>query len=146
MSGKIPLNLYKKIHKTMPIPCVDVVIRRGNEFLMVKRNNKPMKGAWGFPGGRINKGETMEEAARRKIKEELGINIPTLKKLGVDGTIFKNEGPYGWTTHTINIVFSARINKHKKIILDRQHSECKWFSRAQADFHPYLKKFILLSK
>lgn len=141
MLKTIPLSLYKKIHKVMPIPCADIVIESGNQFLLAKRTNKPARGMWWFPGGRVNKGELLEAAAKRKIKEELGIDVSTIKKIGGDETIFKN-GPFGWGTHTINTVFLAKINKNQKIILDNQNSEFKWFSKAGKDFHPYVKKFI----
>lgn len=130
----------------MPIPCVDIVIKQNGKILMGKRTNKPVKGFWWFPGGRINKGETLEEAAIRKIKQEIGIDVKKVKQLGVEETIFKNDGPFGWTTHTINIVFLVEFKKDEKIILDEQHSEFKWFLKIEKDFHSYLKKFIKLAK
>ena len=55
MHENIPLELYKRIHKTMPIPCVDVVIRHKDRFLLCKRKNEPAKGLYWFVGGRVLK-------------------------------------------------------------------------------------------
>lgn len=142
----IPLDLYKKIHKSMPILCVDVIIKSGNNVLLVKRSNKPAQGLWWFPGGRVLKGELLENTAIRKIKEEIGLNIKKVKLLGVEETMF-SDGPFGWPTHTVNIVFLAELpGKITDIKLDNQSEDYKWFSKSEKSFHPYIKKFIRIAK
>ena len=41
----------------------------------MKRNNPPVKDHWWFPGGRIRKGETLQEALVREVKEETGLQV-----------------------------------------------------------------------
>ena len=75
MGKRIPENLYRKIHKVLPLICTDVVVVGGQRkkfFLLVKRKNKPEKGKWWFPGGRIYKNELLKDAAVRKVREETG--------------------------------------------------------------------------
>lgn len=49
------------------------VLRRGAQLLLVRRANPPDAGLWGFPGGRMEWGETIAEAAVRELFEETGI-------------------------------------------------------------------------
>jgi ADP-ribose pyrophosphatase len=51
-----------------------VVIEKG-KVLLVKRKYPPKKGKWAIPGGSVNLGETLQEAAEREIKEETGLTV-----------------------------------------------------------------------
>jgi 8-oxo-dGTP diphosphatase len=74
-------------HKTKPItvnrryplaPLVGVgvvVFNRQGEVLLIKRGKPPRAGEWSIPGGLIDLGERLEEAARREVLEECGITI-----------------------------------------------------------------------
>jgi len=141
----IPKNLYKKIHEAMPIACVDIVIISDNKFLLVKRKNKPAQGLWWLPGGRILRNETIQDTVTRKAKEETGLKVKIVKCLGVDETIFP-DGPFGSSTHTINVVFLVKpLSPVMNIKLDEQSDESKWFSKIEKNWHPYVKKFLKLS-
>jgi mutator protein MutT len=55
------------------------VIRRTNQFLLGKRPaHKHHGGLWEFPGGKLEDGESLRDAARREILEELGVTVQTL--------------------------------------------------------------------
>jgi len=143
---QIPLELYKQIHSVMPMPCVDIILKRKGEILLVKRVNKPVEGQWWFPGGRVLKGETREAAVIRKSKEEIGVDVKILMELGTDDTIFENDGPFGETTHTINTVYLVEVDGNKDFSLDSQHSDYGWFSEVVENAHPYLKKYFNINK
>ena len=55
------------------IPAVSVALKRAGTLLLVKRANEPAKDQWAFPGGRVERGEKLEAAARRELKEETGM-------------------------------------------------------------------------
>ena len=58
------------------IKVVAAIIYNDNKFLIAKRNyQKSQGGLWEFPGGKVELGETNEEALKREIKEELNIEI-----------------------------------------------------------------------
>lgn len=60
------------------VPAVSVAVHRDGLFLLVRRGRDPGKGFWAFPGGRIEAGETAEEAARRELAEETGLTAQAL--------------------------------------------------------------------
>lgn len=52
---------------------VSVLCRRSDDVLLVRRGKAPYLGFWSLPGGLVEFGETMREAARRELLEETGI-------------------------------------------------------------------------
>jgi len=65
-------------------PCVAVlaVLARAQRVLLVRRANPPDAGLWGFPGGRIEWGEPIGEAALRELFEETAVRARPLRVLG----------------------------------------------------------------
>lgn len=56
-----------------PIVAVLAVVIRGGEVLLVQRANPPDAGLWGFPGGKVEFGEPLLDAAARELAEETGV-------------------------------------------------------------------------
>jgi len=56
-----------------PVPTVDIVILLAGGVVLVRRKNPPL--GWALPGGFVDVGETLEEAARREALEETGLNV-----------------------------------------------------------------------
>lgn len=63
------------------VMAASVVVRRRNRFLLVERAFEPSRGMFAFPGGRVQPGETAEQAARRELLEETGLSAPQLRFL-----------------------------------------------------------------
>lgn len=55
---------------------------QNNKILLVKRGTVVFKGYWALPGGRVDSGETIEQAVVREVKEETGFDVKIVKKIG----------------------------------------------------------------
>lgn len=77
--------------------------------LLIKRGGHPYKGRWAIPGGFLNAGkESSEEAARRELKEETGLDAAYLNQLYT----FSDPGRDP-RTHVISVVYTALVPKGK---------------------------------
>ncbi|MDD5543296.1 MAG: NUDIX hydrolase [Acidobacteriia bacterium] len=65
----------KRKFPTRPIMGVGAVLWRGDSVLLIRRGHPPMQGKWTIPGGVVEVGETLAEAAQREILEETGLRI-----------------------------------------------------------------------
>lgn len=57
-----------------PELCVGAVVVRDGSILLIRRGSPPGEGLWSVPGGRVQRGETMAEAARRELREETSLD------------------------------------------------------------------------
>lgn len=76
----------KFIHFLNPAVVVVVVVQYGETLLLGRRNIEPSKGMWSFCGGYVELGESLEEAARREVKEEANLDIEPQRLVGVYST------------------------------------------------------------
>lgn len=77
----------------MPRVGVLALVRHGQTVLLVRRANPPDAGLWGFPGGRVEAGETLFQAAERELKEETGLTATALQTVEVfDSLHHKPDG------------------------------------------------------
>ena len=53
-----------------------------DKILLIKRNTVPFKGYWGLPGGRMDTSETVEQTVVREAKEETGLDVVIVRKIG----------------------------------------------------------------
>lgn len=97
-------HLVNRYHmRKSPAVAVDVVILVNGGLVLVKRLNDPFKDYWALPGGFVEYGERVEEAARREAKEETGLEIDILGLVGVYSD--PKRDPRG---HVISIAFLAK--------------------------------------
>jgi ADP-ribose pyrophosphatase YjhB (NUDIX family) len=90
-TGFILSALYKQIMKRMPIASVEAVIEINGALLFLRRKNMPAMGQWWFPGGRIKKGESLEETLSWEIKEETGLELVSSKLINVYSRVFPRD-------------------------------------------------------
>jgi mutator protein MutT len=78
-------------YPSYPIPAVGVIVMKGDEILLVRRAAEPAKGEWSVPGGIIELGEKMRDAARREVREETGLDVEIDDVLDVVDNISYDE-------------------------------------------------------
>ncbi len=73
----------KRVHKKFEGRTVTAIVEfPGNKILLVKRGTVVFKGFWALPGGRVETGETIEQAVMREVKEETGLDVEIVRKIG----------------------------------------------------------------
>lgn len=70
---------------------VGVIVINENRVLLVQRGKDPGAGTWAFPGGRLELGETLAEAATREAYEETGLTIEPSEVIAVRDLIDRDE-------------------------------------------------------
>ena len=61
----------------------DVIVEKDNGIVLIRRGHEPFKDSWAFPAGFVEKGELVERAAVREVKEETGLNVKLNGVVGV---------------------------------------------------------------
>lgn len=76
-----------------PFVGVGAIIFRGDQVLLIRRGTPPALGKWSIPGGLVEVGESLEDAVRREILEEVGLDVKVLDLVAVlDRVIRDQEG------------------------------------------------------
>lgn len=137
----IPEEEYNHLKKTIPIPCVDLIVTNNQQkILLVKRKNEPAKGSWWFPGGRVLIGESRDLAALRKLKEECGVNAKKAIEWATFD-IFLEDKEENYISHAISTFFL--INETEgNVYLDEQSSDYAW--KTKEDWKSKLSNSFLI--
>jgi ADP-ribose pyrophosphatase len=102
---------------------VGAVLVKQGAVLLLRRVKDPEAGCWGIQGGAVEYGETIADAVRREVREELAIEVAILALLGVTDHILPHEG-----THWVSPVFSVRpLSGIARNAEPHKHSELRWF-------------------
>ena len=78
-------------YPALPIPSAHAVVVRDGRALLVRRAGEPGKGRWSVPGGMVELGETVAQAACRELCEECGVKIQIDRVLDVADTIVRDD-------------------------------------------------------
>jgi 8-oxo-dGTP diphosphatase len=87
-----------------PIPTVDIIVelsdRPHRPIVLIERHNPPL--GWAIPGGFVDYGESVEDAARREAQEEMGIAVELIEQFHVYSDPARDP-----RKHTLSVVFLA---------------------------------------
>ena len=113
-----------------PIPTVDTIIQKGSQILLVKRKKEPFKGLFALPGGFVNEGERVEDAAKREAKEETSLDIELVDILGVYSE--PNRDPRG---HIMSTVFVGKVSPNNKVeaLARDDAADIEWMNLEEVD-------------
>lgn len=109
-----------------PMLTVDVVVlaaAQTPEVLLIQRGNPPYEGRWALPGGFVEEGEQVEQAAPRELAEETGLTVDGLRLLGVYDT--PGRDPRGWT---VSVVYLAALERSQTVAGADDAADARWFA------------------
>jgi 8-oxo-dGTP diphosphatase len=81
----------KNAYPHCPVVAVGAVVFKSNCVLLVRRGKAPAEDLWAIPGGSVEIGETLQQAAEREILEETGIKIRAGKPIYIFDVIDRDE-------------------------------------------------------
>ena len=96
----------------MPMPATPalttdcVVFDARGYVLLIRRKHEPFRGSYALPGGFVDTGETVENACRRELKEETGLDVGALRLIGVYSD--PDRDPRG---HTCSVAYLASVDR-----------------------------------
>ena len=86
---------------------VDVVVpSEEGHILLIRRASDPYEGQWALPGGFVEVGETLEDAAAREAEEETGLKVEIVRLVGVYSD--PDRDPRG---HNVSCAYLARVRE-----------------------------------
>lgn len=117
------------------IEVVAAIIHDDKKIFATQRGYGEFKGSWEFPGGKMEVGETREEALKREIREELEAEIEVEKLLD---TVEYDYPSFHLTMHC----FMAKLIGNHLIL--KEHEAAKWLSKDEFDSVDWLPADIQL--
>lgn len=149
-------QVFLSVVDAAPLVAVDfVVVKDQREILLGYRNNRPARGFWFVPGGRIFKNEKIKDALIRVGQKELGLGEKVAsgeikpRLLGAFEHFYADcfAGDVGVSTHYV--VLGHRLDVPADFALpstDEQHAEFRWWSIEQAlqsaEVHQFTKDYF----
>ena len=120
-----------------PIAGVGAIVIDHGRVLLIKRGRPPLLGEWSIPGGAMELGETVREAAVREVLEETGLIVEAGELLGVfDRVVKDDEGKLLY--HYVLIDFLCRcVSGEAKASGDAD--DARWFNAEETDRLPLAK-------
>jgi 8-oxo-dGTP diphosphatase len=109
---------------------VDVAVLTGGSLtggsaprvLLVQRAYPPFAGEWALPGGFVEEGERVADAAPRELAEETGLKLTSLRLLGIYDT--PGRDPRGWT---VSITYIATVPPEPPLTAGDDAQQARWF-------------------
>lgn len=148
---RLPPETFKMVVELTPLVSIDFVVRdAGRNILVGYRRNRPARGYWFVPGGRLGKNETRVDAFRRLTRVELGVELEPARDsfLGVYEHMYPDNfsGDPGFGTHYVVLAYEIPVVEAARLRLPAdQHEGYLWLSEAEMlrrdDVHEYSKAY-----
>lgn len=149
--GVLARSDFRQAVEMLPLVSIDLLLRDSTgRYLTGLRANPPAQGAWFVPGGRIRKNESLRDALRRIVHDELGLSVPeqAWQPRGVYehfyGTNFAGEA--GRSTHYVVLAYEAELSLDTASLPLDQHNCYRWLPAeviaADPGVHPYTQAYF----
>lgn len=128
------------------VAAVAAVLMRGNSMLLIRRKYPPAVGKWSLPGGVIEPGEGLAEAARRELKEETGLDAEPVGVLWVlNNVVLDRAGKVKYHYLIIDILFDSN-SMRGDLAASGDASDVSWLSfndiKSRDDVSRTVKKLV----
>ena len=149
-SRKLSADEFLELIKHAPLVSIDLILENeAGDILVGYRKNSPAKNTWFVPGGRIRKGETLNNAFTRITHEELGIAMQrtAAEFIGIFEHFYQDNFLEVPDVGTHYVVLAFRLAAPDELSWPAgQHSEFRWLSTAAAAsdeaVHPYTRAYF----
>jgi 8-oxo-dGTP diphosphatase len=131
--------------RKQPAIAVGAVIRNPNgDVLLVRRGRAPRLGEWSIPGGKIEWGESVENALIREVREETGLTIEVLGLIGVVDSF--TEDPSGNLSHHYVLLDFAANSEGEGLKAGDDVIEVRWVPSSElAGFNLWSETLRIIS-
>src|SRR5580704_2907662 len=119
----------KREHPDAPLVGVGEIIIEQDRVMLVKRAHPPLAGEWSIPGGALEIGETLRQAAAREALEEAGIVVEVGELLGVYDRILRDDDGRIRYHYVLVDFLCRRIAGEPQAAADA--AEARWFTRGE---------------
>ncbi|MBU6997638.1 MAG: NUDIX hydrolase [Theionarchaea archaeon] len=134
--------MANRTYPEFPIPAVGVILFDQGRVLIIKRAFEPSANRWSIPGGAVEVGESVRDAAKREVGEELGLNIELRDVVAVlDNVVYEGERI---KYHYVLIDFWAEV-KGGTLQPSKECLDVRWVQQSELhryDLTPGAKKAI----
>jgi len=120
----------KREYPDSPLVGVGAVIIEDGRVLLVKRGHPPLAGEWSIPGGVLELGETLREAALREAREETCLVVETADLLGVYDRVLRDEAQRTRYHYVLVDFLCRRVSGQAQAAGDA--AEIRWCTPAEA--------------
>jgi len=124
---KLNTIVHGKLKKAKKLTVVvSVFLKKENKILLVKRREgKSFAGFWGLPNGRVKIGERLEDAAKREVKEETGLEVEIMEPYLITQEFHDDH-------HHIVIALKGKV-KGGKLKAGSDVEDARWFSKEELE-------------
>jgi 8-oxo-dGTP diphosphatase len=121
-------------YPSRPILAASVAVFRNGKVLLGERSREPGRGLFSLPGGVVELGETLEEAARREVREETGLEVEIAGFVRHNQVVYRDEAG-AVHRHFVIVVFAARSEEGEPSLSEETLS-FRWVEPATLDGLP----------
>ena len=109
------------IHYENPAPTVQGWIERDGRYLLLRRAREPRRGIWNLPGGFVEPFEAPEDAVRREVAEETGLDVEVIGAIGAFPSAYADTG-----RATLDLAYRCRL-VGGELQVSAESGEADWF-------------------
>ena len=115
------------------------IVEKEDKILLIQRERGDFIGLWGIPGGKVEECEHIDEAVKREMLEEIGIDMKFRELLGVSSEIMHDK-------NSTSLLYIFLLNMDNSVEIENPEFRYKWFSKEDiekaTDIIESDKKFI----